>query len=88
MRIGEAIATDRTAVDLEAGHLSVRNAKFRRSRELVLHPSTVDALRQYLQERDRLAPAAATASLLVSTAGTRLRRSAPPADHGPALPTL
>jgi hypothetical protein len=39
-----------------------------------LHPSTIDALRQYLQVRDRLAPAAAnaTAAVFVSTAGTRL----------------
>ena len=72
MRIGEAIAIDRTEVDLEAGYLTVRNAKFGKSRELVLHPSTIDALRQYLQERDHLAPAAATAALFISTAGTRL----------------
>jgi integrase len=72
MRIGEAIAIDRSEVDLEAGCLTVRNAKFGKSRELVLHPSTVDALRQYLQERDRLAPAPATAALFISTAATRL----------------
>jgi len=72
MRVGEAIAIDRSEVDLGAGYLMVRNAKFGKSRESVLHPSTVDALRQYLQERDRLALAAATASLFVSTAGTRL----------------
>jgi len=72
MRVGEAIAIDRSEVDLEAGCLTVRNAKFGKSRELVVHPSTVVALRQYLQERDHLAPAAATAALFVSTAGTRL----------------
>lgn len=56
MRVGEAIAINRSEVDLEAGCLTVRNAKFGKSRELVVHPSTVAALRQYLQERDHLAP--------------------------------
>lgn len=72
MRVGEAIAIDRSEVDLEAGCLTVRNAKFGKSRELVVHPSAVVALRQYLQERDHLAPAVATAALFVSTTGTRL----------------
>jgi integrase len=42
-----------------------------KTRELALHPSTVEALRRYQRLRDRLAPATATA-LFVSTAGTRL----------------
>jgi integrase len=72
MRIGEAIALDRGDVDLTRGRLTVRHAKFGKSRELVIHPSTVDALRGYLHRRDRLDPAPTTAAVFVSTAGTRL----------------
>jgi integrase len=72
IRVGEAIALDRGDVDLAAGRLVVRHGKFGKTRELALHPSTVEALRRYLRLRDRLAPATGTAALLVSTAGTRL----------------
>ena len=48
------------------------HGKFGKSRELVLHSSTVAALRSYLVERDRLHPAAASPAMFISTAGTRL----------------
>jgi len=72
MRVSEAIALDRNDINLKAGHLIVRQAKFGKTRELVLHPSTIDALRRYLRLRDRLASAKATPAVFVSTAGTRL----------------
>lgn len=72
MRVGEALALDRADVDLQHGRLLVRHGKFNKSRELVLHPSTVAALRGYLRERDRLHPAPSSPALLISTAGTRL----------------
>lgn len=72
MRIGEAITADRGDVDLKAGRLLVRFGKFGKTRELALHPTTVDALRRYQRQRDRLAPATGTSALFVSTAGTRL----------------
>ncbi len=72
MRVGEAIALDRADVDLHLGLLVVRHGKFNKSRELVLHSSTVAALRGYLVERDRLHPAAAGPAMFISTAGTRL----------------
>jgi integrase len=72
MRVGEALALDRDDLDLEHELLVVRHGKFGKSRELVLHPSTVAALRGYLRERDRLHPAASSPALLISTAGTRL----------------
>lgn len=73
MRVGEAIRLDRD--DLDADHdglLTVRDSKFGTSRLVPLHPTTVAALRAYLQARDRLLPAPASAALLISTAGTRL----------------
>jgi integrase len=72
MRIGEAIGLDRADFDSVNGLLIVRNAKFGKSRELPLHPSTVEAVRSYVQRADRPAAAARTPALLVSTRGTRL----------------
>jgi integrase/recombinase XerD len=73
IRVGEAIALDRGDVDLATGRLTVRFGKFGKSRELALHPSTVEALRRYQRLRNRLAPATGTPALFVSLAGTRLR---------------
>ena len=72
IRVGEAIALNRGDVDLVSGRLVVRHGKFGKTRELALHPTTVDALRRYQRLRDRLAPATGTPALFVSTAGTRL----------------
>lgn len=72
MRVGEAIRLDRKDLDFEAGVLTVWLSKFGKSRELPLHPSTVDALRAYLRRRHRLHPKPSAPSLFISTAGTRL----------------
>jgi len=72
IRVGEAIALDRGHIDYDAGRLVVRHGKFGKTRELALHPTTVDALRSYQRLRDRTAPQTGTAALLVSTAGTQL----------------
>jgi integrase len=72
MRVSEGIALDRGDIDLNAEHLLVRDTKFGKTRELVLHPSAIDALRHYLRLRDRLPSAKATPAVFVSTAGTRL----------------
>jgi integrase len=72
MRVGEAITLDREDVDLTTGRLLVRYGKFGKTRELALHPTTVEALQGYLLLRDRAAPASGTSAFLVSTAGTRL----------------
>lgn len=72
IRVGEAIALDRADLDLTAGQLLVRHGKLGKTREQILHPTTVQALREYLRQRDRLAPATGSAAVFVSTAGTRL----------------
>jgi integrase len=72
MRIGEAIALDRSDFDADLGALIIRNGKFGKSRELPLHPSTTSAVTRYLRRRDRPRPAGPTDALLVSNAGTRL----------------
>jgi integrase len=72
MRIGEAIALDRPDFDADARTLTVRNAKFGKSRELPLHSTTTSALTQYLRHGDRPRPVGATEALLLSSVGTRL----------------
>jgi integrase len=72
IRVGEAIALDRTDVDLTTGRLLVRHGKFDKARELWLHPTTLDALKRYQRLRDRAAPPTDTAAFFVSAAGTRL----------------
>jgi len=47
MRVGEAIALQREDVDLGTGVVTIREAKFNRSRLVPLHPTTTDALRRY-----------------------------------------
>ena len=72
MRVGEAVGVDRSDFDIDAGALTVRNAKFGKSRELPLHPTTTRALTRYLARRDRPQPVGATEALLLSSVGTRL----------------
>jgi len=72
MRVGEAIALDRTDIDLTTGRLLVRYGKFGKTRELWLHPTTLAALKRYQRLRDRAAPPTGTAAFFVSAAGTRL----------------
>ncbi|MBA2694472.1 MAG: tyrosine-type recombinase/integrase [Actinobacteria bacterium] len=73
MRVGEAIGLDREDLDDEFGLLTMRGAKFGKSRQLPLHPSAVVGLGDYLDLRDRLQPDPWTSALLVSTRGCRLR---------------
>lgn len=72
MRIGEAIRLDRDDVDLGAGLIAVREAKFRKHRRLPLHASAVAALGHYAAARDELCPYPRGPSFFVSTRGTRL----------------
>ena len=72
MRVGEAIRLDRADVDLTEGVLVVRMSKFRKSREVLLHPSTAEALALYATKRDAVQPKPKTASFFISGAGTRL----------------
>jgi hypothetical protein len=67
MRGGEAMRLDDKDLDAAAGLLTIRAAKFRKSRQLPLHLTTLQALAGYQVLRGRLRPA--PASLLVSTTG-------------------
>jgi integrase len=72
LRIGEAIRLDRDDIDLECRVLTVRDSKFGKSREVLLHESAVRALADYAQLRDWLCPEAKDRSFFITTRGTRL----------------
>jgi integrase len=74
MRIGETIRLDRRDLNFQHERLVVRNSKFGKSRELPLHPTTIQALRDYLRLRDEIYPHVDTPTLLLSTTGKRLDR--------------
>jgi integrase len=70
MRVGEAIRLDRDDFNPDEGVLVVRWTKFNKTRELVLQPTTVEALSGYTLLRDK--HPSTSPALLISPAGTRL----------------
>ena len=72
MRIGETIGLRRGDVDLSAGLITVRQAKFGRSRLVPLQESTTDALACYAASRDRLCPRPRSHAFFISSRGTTL----------------
>ncbi|HTP17906.1 MAG TPA: tyrosine-type recombinase/integrase, partial [Streptosporangiaceae bacterium] len=72
LRIGEAMRLDRDDIDWDQKVLVVRSSKFGRSREVVCHDSTIEALRTYSARRDQLCPRPVPASFFVSQRGRRL----------------
>jgi integrase/recombinase XerD len=75
MRVGEAVGLDRDDVDLQAGVITIRHAKFDRPRLVPLHPTVTETLSRYTAERDRLCPRPRARAFFVSSVGTRLDRS-------------
>ncbi|MFJ9483670.1 tyrosine-type recombinase/integrase, partial [Streptomyces mirabilis] len=75
LRVGEAIALDGADLDFDSELLVVRHTKFDKSRLVPLHPSTIEALRRYMDLRDRTRPHPVCPALLVSSTGSRLLHS-------------
>ena len=71
-RVGEAIALDDGDVDPGERVIVIRNAKFGKHRQLVIHPTTAAALAGYAQAREQHCPRPRTTAFFVSTRGTRL----------------
>jgi integrase len=71
MRVNEALNLDRPDVDLGHGILTIQRTKFGKSRHVPVHPSTVDALKQYADRRDRVL-AKPTSAFFVSERGIRI----------------
>jgi integrase/recombinase XerD len=81
MRIGEAIRLDRGDISWDEGLLAVEMSKFGKSRNVVLHPTSIDALRDYAARRDQLWPRPKASSFFLSSAGTRLVSTCRPLFH-------
>jgi integrase len=73
LRVSEAIRLDLADLDFTRGVLTVRESKFGKSRLVPLHPTTMAALRGYLQLRRRAGAGNSTPAVFISAAGTRLR---------------
>ncbi len=74
MRLSEATGLQRDDVDLKEGVLTVRQAKFGKSRLLPLHATTRAALRSYIERRDRHLGSRCGPHFLVAEQGGRLRK--------------
>ena len=72
MRVGEAIRLERSDVDWKHQLIVVRESKFRKSREVVLHETVARALRRYAKRRDREHPQPHSSHFFVSLVGTKL----------------
>jgi integrase len=72
LRISEAIHLHDADIDLRHGTLTIRQTKFAKSRQLPVHPSTVDALGRYRRKRMRHVPTTADMPFLISSRGQRL----------------
>ena len=72
MRVGEAIRLDLDDIDWSEASLTIRKSKFGKSREVVLHPTAIEALGAYAERRQRFRPRPRTPSFFVSLTGTRL----------------
>lgn len=72
MRVGEALRLDQQDIDWRGSLLTVSHSKFGKARHVPLHGSTITALHDYAQARDRLRPPRRTPSFFISRAGTRV----------------
>jgi integrase len=75
LRVSEAVKLTRDDIDWQQGLLTVRQTKFRKSRLVPLHATTLGALRDYAARRARLYPTPATEAFFLTSRGTPLARS-------------
>jgi integrase len=74
MRLSEATGLQRDEVDLREGVLTVRKAKFGKSRILPVHPTTRAVLRSYAERRDHHLGSRCGPHFFVAERGGRLRK--------------
>lgn len=72
LRVSEALALERTDVDLRAGLLKVRNTKFGKSRIVPIHHSTRRMLTLYAKQRDLHLPVPRSPYFIVGSYGRKL----------------
>ena len=79
MRISEALSLRNEDVDLKYGMLTIHQTKFGKSRQVPMHPSTVEALRRYRWMRDLSGESVQNEAPFF--VGTRGRRRGLPLSH-------
>lgn len=72
LRVSEAIHLRDADVDLKRAMLTIRQTKFAKSRQLPIHPSTVEALARYRKQRERHLSTTPGMPFLISSRGRRL----------------
>lgn len=72
LRISEALTFSRQEADLRTGVLTIRETKFRKSRLVPMHPSTLQALKHYRKLRDAYHPGTRSKAFFLSEKGTPL----------------
>jgi integrase len=70
LRVSEAVKLARSDIDWQQGLLTIRQTKFRKSRLVPLHATTLAALRDYAERRDRFHPCPSTAGFFLTRRGT------------------
>jgi integrase len=73
LRPGEAIALDKSDVDLQSGILAIRESKFGKSRFVPVEDSTRVALAHYARQRDELCPPCGITAFFASERAQRLQ---------------
>ena len=76
LRLSEALKLVRSDIDWKQSLLTVRMTKFRKSRLVSLHSSTILAMRSYAETRDRSCPFPQTDRFFVASQGKILSRTA------------
>ncbi len=72
MRIGEAVALDRSDVDLTAGTIAVREGKLGKSRIVPIHSTTKESLQHYANTRDTVLADVKKPAFFASERGRRI----------------
>lgn len=72
MRISEACNLNVDDIDEGSGAVRIVNSKFNKSRQVWLHPTTLEALADYRRQRQTLCPSSTTPALLINSCGRRL----------------
>lgn len=67
LRISEVIHLDRNDVDLQSGVLTINCTKFYKDRMVIVHPTTLDVLREYDVARDVTYPNCDSPAFFIST---------------------
>ena len=76
MRVGEVLSLDLEDVDLDLGVITIRNAKFGKSRLVPVHETTRIALQRYRAERDAFLAGRIVKAFFTSTHGRRVGHTA------------